>query len=197
MFLEKKKIIAGVDEVGRGSLFGPVFAGAVILNDLNKSLLLQAGLKDSKELSRKTISSLIPLIIENSQAWGLGQASAREIDAIGIRAATEKAMIRALQRLNTKPELVLVDGNLAIREWKGPQLTLIKGDKKSASIAAASVLAKGSRDDLIKRLSKKFPGYSLHTNVGYGSEKHRESIRNYGPTKLHRLSFLKKIIIEE
>ena len=187
-------IIAGVDEVGRGSLFGPVFAGAVILNDLNCSVLLNLGLKDSKKLSQRKISFLAPLILENSQAWGLGQASAREIDVIGIQSATETAMIRALQRLTQSPELILVDGKIPIKAWEGEQLTLIKGESQSPSIAAASVIAKESRDSLIKRLSKKFPNYGLENNVGYGTKFHREAIVRYGPSGLHRLSFLRKII---
>ena len=194
MCSKKEIIIAGVDEVGRGSLFGPVFAAAVILNDFNKVLLLNSGLKDSKKLSNKKISELVPIILENSQDWGLGQSSAREIDAFGIRAATEKAMIRALQRLTKKPKLILVDGILPIQQWEGKQITLIKGESKSPSIAAASVIAKASRDDLIKRLSIKFPNYGLNSNVGYGTKLHRKCINAYGPSRLHRLSFLKKII---
>tara|TARA_Y100001968_G_scaffold333849_1_gene400150 strand:- start:1286 stop:1870 length:585 start_codon:yes stop_codon:yes gene_type:complete len=189
-----QKIIAGVDEVGKGSLFGPVFASAVVLNDLDQTFLIASGLKDSKQLSKKKISELALLITQNSQSWGLGQASAREIDSIGIRAATETAMIRALQRLNKKPELVLVDGVLPIKGWEGEQITLIKGESKSPSIAAASVLAKHSRDDLIKRLSSQFPNYGLNTHVGYGTKHHCISIKRNGPSRLHRLSFLKKIL---
>tara|TARA_Y100001968_G_scaffold332104_1_gene389060 strand:+ start:711 stop:1295 length:585 start_codon:yes stop_codon:yes gene_type:complete len=190
-----KQIVAGVDEVGRGSLFGPVFAGAVILNKFHKSLLVDSGLKDSKKLSSRKISELAPLIQENSEAWAIGEASASEIDAIGIRAATESAMIRALKRLPQNPDLVLVDGALLIKEWEGKQINLIKGDSKSVCIAAASVIAKESRDSVIKELSSEYPEYGLNTNVGYGTKFHRESLKRYGPSKLHRLSFLNKIIV--
>ena len=189
----KQAIIAGVDEVGRGSLFGPVFAAAVILNDFHAQKLINFGLKDSKKLSKKKISFLTQIIQENSQAWGVGQASAREVDALGIRIATEKAMLRALQKLSKQPELVLVDGILPIRQWKGNQEVLIQGESKSPAIAAASVIAKSSRDELIKRLSKKFPQYGLETNVGYGTEFHRKQIKCYGPSKMHRITFLKNI----
>ena len=190
-----KQIVAGVDEVGRGSLFGPVFAGAVILNKFHKSLLVDSGLKDSKKLSSRKISELAPLIQENSEAWAIGQSSASEIDAMGIRAATEYAMIRALRLLPQNPDLVLVDGALLIKEWEGKQINLIKGDSKSVCIAAASVIAKESRDSVIKELSSEYPEYGLNTNVGYGTKFHRESLKRYGPSKLHRLSFLNKIIV--
>ena len=191
------EIIAGVDEVGRGSLFGPVFAAAVILNKLDEIKLLNLGLKDSKKLSGKQISFLAPLIKQSAQCWGLGQASAKEIDEVGIREGTEKAMIRALQRLLIKPEIVLVDGNLPIKKWKGPQKTIIKGDSYFSCIAAASVIAKEARDKLIQRLSENFPEYGLKTNVGYGTIFHRHALKIQGPTNLHRLTFLKKILKAE
>ena len=193
MYFEMSKI-AGVDEVGKGSLFGPVLASAVILNELNANILLKAGVKDSKKLSKKKITLLAPLIKQNSNSWGIGQASAREIDALGIRLATERAMIRALQRLNLKPELVLVDGVLPIREWNGSQETIKQGETHYPAIAAASIIAKEYRDGLMKRMSSKFPGYGINKHVGYGTEFHRKAIKLLGPTKLHRLSFLKKII---
>ena len=192
--LNKKKIIAGVDEVGKGSLFGPVFAGAVILNKTAELKLINAGLKDSKELSAKKRSKLLPIIQEQSTYWAIGQSSAREIDRYGIRVATEKAIIRALQRLYKKPDLVLVDGKLPIRLWPGNQITLIKGESKSAAIAAASVVAKEMRDSLIKRLALDFPNYGIEKNMGYGTELHRKSLILYGSTRLHRKSFLSKIV---
>ncbi len=112
-----KYLIAGVDEVGKGCLFGPVFAGAVILSKTNESELLSQGLRDSKKLSQRKRYKLVPLIKENSIAWSLGQASAREIDRIGIREATEKAMLRALEKFSSPPDLLLVDGILPIRLW--------------------------------------------------------------------------------
>ncbi len=194
--ISKKKKIAGVDEVGRGSLFGPVFAGAVVLNSSAEAQLLKAGLKDSKLLTARKRASLIPLIKRASSTWGLGQASSIEIDSLGIRKATEKAMLRALQRLSKPIDLVLVDGILPIRIWEGPQQTLVHGESQSLSIAAASVLAKEARDALIKRLAKTFPGYELEKNVGYGTAVHRKALLKQGITTLHRRTFLSKIFCE-
>jgi len=186
--------IAGLDEVGRGSLFGPVFAAAVILDNLSEVILRGKGLRDSKKLTSKKRAYLVPLIKKNCLAWAIGQASSREIDQIGIRDATEKAMLRALKGIKEPIEMIIVDGVLPIKDWGGPQQTLIKGDEKNMAIAAASVLAKESRDSLIKRLSKRFPEYGLDKNVGYGTKHHRKIIAQLGPTSLHRKSFLSKII---
>ena len=188
-----KSLIAGVDEVGKGSLFGPVFAGAVILSKDNETTLLCNGLKDSKKLNSRQRNKLVPLIKKNSINWSLGQASAREIDSIGIRRATEKAMLRALEKLSSPPDLVLVDGILPIRLWEGKQRTQVRGENHYASIAAASVLAKEARDDLIKRLSRKYSFYGLENNKGYGTEVHRKSLIKAGASKLHRKSFLTKL----
>ena len=192
--LLKQSEIAGVDEVGKGALFGPVFAGAVILDEQNEITLLNAGLKDSKILTAKKRAILVPLIKKNSIAWALGHASNQEIDSIGIRSATEKAMIRALMQLKSPLQMVLVDGILPIRSWAGPQETLVNGEKKSPAIAAASVLAKEARDELIRLLAQNYPGYSLETNVGYGTKFHREALIKLGPTSLHRKSFLSKLL---
>ncbi len=188
------QVTAGVDEVGRGSLFGPVFAGAVILNQFQGTYLRNKGLKDSKVLSPKSREKLAPLIKEKAEGWGLGQSSANEIDKFGIRKATELAMIRALQKLPLTPELVLIDGILELRLWKGQQKTLIRGDSKNHAIAAASVLAKEERDNLIKRLAIKFPAFGLENNVGYGTNFHRRALLTVGPTVLHRQTFLSKIL---
>ena len=192
--LPKKSKIAGVDEVGKGALFGPVFAGAVILDENAEITLINAGLKDSKLLTSKKRAILVPLIKQEAQSWALGQASQKEIDLIGIRSATEKAMIRALEKLKNPPEMVLVDGVLPIRLWRGSQKTLVHGESKYPAIAAASVLAKEARDELIKRLADIYPGYGLETNVGYGSKFHREALVKIGPTSLHRKSFLSKLL---
>ena len=188
-----KYLIAGVDEVGKGCLFGPVFAGAVILSKTNESKLLSQGLKDSKKLSQRKRYKLVPLIKENSIAWSLGQASAREIDRIGIREATEKAMVRALEKFSSPPDLILVDGILPIRPWSGKQKTQVRGESHFPSIAAASVLAKEARDELIKRLACKYTFYGLEKNKGYGTKAHRDNLINKGATKLHRKSFLSKL----
>ncbi len=192
----KKFLIAGVDEVGKGCLFGPVFAGAVILSKENEKTLLNQGLKDSKKLSARQRHNLFPLIKNNSRAWAIGQASAREIDRIGIRKATEKAMLRALEKFSSPPDLILVDGILPIRLWPGKQKTQVRGENHFASIAAASVLAKETRDELIKRLSRKYSLYELEKNKGYGTEIHRTNLIKAGATKLHRKSFLSRLKID-
>ena len=186
--------VAGVDEVGRGCLFGPVFAGAVVLEADNAGRLQQAGLTDSKQLSARRRESLVPLIEREAEAWGLGQASAREIDLLGIRPATELAMLRALQRLPHRPELVLVDGNLPLRPWLGEQRSIVAGDQHSPAIAAASVIAKQSRDALAQRLSRRFPGYGLERHAGYGTAQHRQALLDLGPSALHRRSFLRRLL---
>ena len=190
-----KILIAGVDEVGKGCLYGPVFAGAVIISKENELKLLQEGLKDSKNLTAHQRDILVPSIKEKSIAWSIGQASAREIDKYGIRTATEKAMIRALEKFSTPPDLIVVDGVLPIRLWAGKQITKVRGESSFPSIAAASVLAKQSRDELIKRLAKKYYAYGLENNKGYGTKLHRRCLIDEGPSKLHRKSFLSKIII--
>ena len=190
-----KFLIAGVDEVGKGCLFGPVFAGAVILSKENETILFSLGLKDSKKLSHRKRRNLVPLIKKNSIAWSIGQASAREIDSLGIREATEKAIIRALEKFTSPPNLILVDGILPIRLWSGEQKTQIRGESHFASIAAASVLAKETRDDLMKRLSPKYNLYGIEKNKGYGTENHRKNLIKAGLTKLHRKTFLSRLEI--
>ena len=192
----KKCLIAGVDEVGKGCLFGPVFAAAVILSKANEINLLSQGLKDSKKLSPQKRKNLVPLIKKHSIAWAIGQSSAREIDAIGIREATEKAMIRALEKFPSPPDLLLVDGILPIRLWQGKQKTQVRGESHFASIAAASVIAKETRDELIKRLARKYCDYGLEKNKGYGTEIHRTNLIKAGATKLHRKSFLTRLEID-
>ncbi len=188
-----KYLIAGVDEVGRGCLFGPVFAGAVILSKENESKLLSEGLKDSKKLSHRQRYKLVPLIKENSIAWSIGQASAREIDIFGIREATEKAMVRALEKFSSTPDLILVDGILPIRLWPGKQNTQVRGESHFPSIAAASVLAKEARDELMKRLALLYSFYGLEKNKGYGTAFHRKQLIHSGETRLHRKSFLSRL----
>lgn len=189
--------LAGVDEVGRGALFGPVFAAAVILTENACRQLQAAGLTDSKKLTARRRQALVPLIRAEALAWGIGQASAACIDRCGIRGATELAMLRALQQLMVPPSacpgppsLVLVDGVLPLRLWEGQQRTLVRGDQQCLAIAAASVLAKEERDALIRRLDSRFPGYGLHRHAGYGTLQHRQALNSLGPTPLHRLSFL-------
>ena len=187
--------IAGVDEVGRGCWFGPVFAGAVVLSDAARETLSAAGLTDSKALSAKRRSQLVPLILEQAESWALGQASAQEVDGLGIRSATERAMLRALQRLGSPaPDHVLVDGNLPLRLWSGSQETVVRGDSAHLEIAAASVLAKQARDALLVRLGQCYPGYGFERHAGYGTAQHRAAVLSLGPTQLHRRSFLRKVL---
>ena len=179
-----KKIIAGVDEVGRGSLIGPVYAAAVILDEcINKKLL-----KDSKVLTKDKREKLNKYIKENS-IWAIGQASTKEIDKINILHASLLAMKRAILKLNKKPSLVLIDGN-KLPDLKNYKLEyVIKGDQKIPSISAASIIAKVSRDKFITKLSKQFDNYGWDTNSGYGTKEHLKAIKNFGITKYHRKTF--------
>ncbi|NQW08185.1 MAG: ribonuclease HII [Candidatus Pelagibacter sp.] len=178
------KILAGVDEVGRGSLIGPVYAAAVILNDsINKKLL-----KDSKSLTKDKREKLYKYIKENS-IWAIGQASIKEIEKINILHASLLAMKRAILKLKKKPSLVLIDGN-KLPNLKNYNLKyVIKGDQKISSISAASIIAKVSRDKFITKLSKEFNGYGWDTNSGYGTKEHLKAIKKFGITKYHRKTF--------
>ena len=178
------KILAGVDEVGRGSLIGPVYAAAVILNkSINKKLL-----KDSKSLSKIRQKELFTYIKKNS-VWAIGQASIKEIEKINILHASLLAMKRAIKKLKKKPTLILIDGN-KLPNLKNYNLKyVIKGDQKIPSISAASIIAKVSRDRFITALSKKFGNYGWNTNSGYGTKKHLSAIKKFGITKYHRKTF--------
>jgi len=187
------KLEIGIDEVGKGCIFGPVFSAIVVIEKKNISVLRNLGIDDSKKLSKKKREQLIPYIFNFLEDWGLGQSSVREIDTLGIRYATEISMIRAIDKLKCKPSKILVDGSLPIRSWEGHQETVIKGDNKFISIAAASIIAKVKRDNLIHRISKKYKEYSLSTNNGYGTKKHFYYIDQHGITNLHRKTFLKNL----
>ena len=182
----------GIDEVGRGALFGPVFSAVVVLTKKNEFILKQFGVTDSKKLTPKKRQLLLPKILLLSADYGIGQSSAREIDKFGIRIATELSMIRALKKLKKKPSLIIVDGPLSLRPWNGIQRNIVSGDSKFTAIASASIIAKVSRDNLMERLEKKYPGYLIFKNKGYGTKEHLSSIKDYGITNLHRKSFLKK-----
>ena len=179
-----KKIIAGVDEAGRGSLIGPVYAAAVILKkNINKK-----SIKDSKKISKHKREVLDKYIKKNS-IWSVGSASVKEIERLNILNATLLAMKRAIRKLKKKPNLTLIDGN------KTPHMPyynlryIVKGDQKIAEISAASIIAKVSRDKVIKNLSKKFSGYFWDKNYGYGTKKHILAIKKLGVTEYHRKKF--------
>jgi len=183
----------GIDEVGRGAIFGPVFSAVVVLTEKNKFILKQFGVTDSKKLTPKKRILLLSKILLLSSDYGIGQSSAREIDKLGIRVATELSMIRALKKLKEKPSELIIDGPLLLRPWPGMQKNIISGDSKFISIASASIVAKVSRDNLMERLEKKYSGYLILKNKGYGTKEHFSLIKENGITNLHRKSFLKKL----
>jgi ribonuclease HII len=181
----KDLVEAGCDEVGRGCLAGPVVAAAVILPKKFRHKLLN----DSKQLSKEERLSLKEEITTKALAWAIAEVSNNEIDEINILNASFKAMHLALDKLTMKPELLLIDGNRFKPYGETPFECIIKGDGRYFSIAAASVLAKIYRDELMERMASQYPGYSWETNVGYPTEEHREGIKKLGITPLHRKSF--------
>lgn len=184
---EGYRVVCGVDEAGRGPLAGPVCAAAVILP---RGLEIP-GLTDSKKLSDKKRRELYPIIKEQAVAYGIGFASHEEIDQINILQATYLAMERALEQLEGKADLALIDGNRA-RDFGLAVKTIVKGDSLSASIAAASVLAKVTRDDLMLKLAEEYPQYSFEIHKGYGTKAHYAALTEHGPSPVHRMTFLKK-----
>lgn len=182
------QIICGVDEAGRGPLAGPVCAAAVILPP-NADI---PGLNDSKKLSDKRRRELYPLIMEQAIAYGIGFADHKEIDEINILQATFLAMERALFQLSVKPELALIDGNRK-KDFGIPVKTVVHGDSLSASIAAASILAKVTRDDLMLKMAEEYPQYGFEIHKGYGTKAHYQALAEHGPSPVHRMTFLKKL----
>ena len=183
---EGYRLICGVDEAGRGPLAGPVCAAAVIL----PTGFLPEGLDDSKKLSEKKREQLFPVICENALAYSVAFASVEEIEEINILQAAMLAMNRAIGGLSLQPELALIDGNRC-PETAMESRFVIGGDGRCASIAAASVLAKVSRDRLMKELAEKYPQYGFEKHKGYGTRAHYEALRRFGPCPIHRMSFLK------
>ena len=181
--------ICGVDEAGRGPLAGPVCAAAVIL-PLDIEI---PGLNDSKKLSDKKRRELFPVICENAIAYGIAFADHREIDEINILQATYLAMERAIDQLPVKPDFALIDGNRA-KDFGIPLETVVGGDGRSASIAAASILAKVTRDDYMLKMAEEYPGYGFEIHKGYGTKIHYEAIKEYGICEIHRRSFLKNVL---
>lgn len=180
--------IAGVDEVGRGALFGPVVAAAVVLPTTAIAPLEKAGVTDSKKLTPRKRQQLARQI-KQMAPYAIGMASVYEIDRINILQASLLAMRRAIAQLSPQPQLCLVDGNQPIRHLPMAQKTVVKGDQSELAIAAASIIAKVWRDDLIIRLDHHYPGYDLASNKGYGSAKHRAGIATQGICRQHRTSF--------
>ncbi len=187
LYSDKIHLICGVDEAGRGPLAGPVCAAAVIL----PAGLEIPGLTDSKKLTDKKRRELYPIIKENALAYGIAFASEQEIDEINILQATFLAMKRALEQLEMKPDLALIDGNRET-DFGLPVKTVVKGDSLSANIAAASVLAKVTRDDVMEALAQEYPEYSFEIHKGYGTKAHYAALREHGASPVHRVSFLKK-----
>lgn len=180
--------VAGVDEAGRGCLAGPVFAAAVIIPDQAGSTITFSDIHDSKQLSEKARESLRKLIEQNSLSWGVGQASNTEIDQYGILPATRLAVSRAIAELSFDPAHLLVD-YITLPDNPLPQTRLVKGDARSVSIAAASILAKTHRDSFMIQASETYSEYGFDQNKGYGTTFHRNVIQEFGPCPLHRLSF--------
>ena len=181
----------GLDEVGKGAVFGPVFSAVVVLPEKNKFILKRFGVMDSKKLTPKKRKVLLPKILLLASDYGIGQSSVREIDRLGIRVATELSMIRALKKLKDKPSKLMIDGPLLLRPWNGIQKNIVSGDAKFTAIASASIIAKVSRDNLMERLEKKYSGYLIFKNKGYGTKEHLSIIKDKGITNLHRQSFLR------
>lgn len=186
------RLICGVDEAGRGPLAGPVCAAAVIL----PPHIEIPGLNDSKKLTDKRRRELFPIIKEQAVAYGIGLASHEEIDSINILQATYLAMERAIAQLQVKPELALIDGNRT-KDFGIPVETVVKGDSLSASIAAASILAKVTRDDLMVTAAEEYPQYQFEIHKGYGTKAHYAALTAHGPSPIHRMSFLKKFYGEK
>ncbi len=184
-YFQKEKIEAGCDEAGRGCLAGPVVAAAVILPKKYKHKVLN----DSKQLTEKQRFEIKKDIIKDAIAWGVGVASPGEIDDINILNASYLAMDRAVEKLKVAPELLLIDGNRFKTSTEIPFECIVKGDGKYLSIAAASILAKTYRDDLMRQLAIEFPGYGWETNVGYPTRAHRDGLQEMGSTPHHRMSF--------
>lgn len=184
--------ICGVDEAGRGPLAGPVYAAAVILSPERPI----EGLNDSKKLSENKRELLFDKIIENAVAYAIASASVAEIEELNILGATYLAMTRAVNALDIKPELALIDGNRIPPSLDTPAKTVVKGDALSESIAAASILAKVSRDRVLVELDAEYPRYGFAVHKGYGTAAHTAALREYGPCPAHRPSFLKKILGE-
>ncbi len=185
---EKYKLLAGVDEAGRGPLAGPVVAAAVIIDDEN----FIKEIDDSKKLSEKKREELFDIILNQSISYGIAEAGIEKIEEVNILQASLSAMKNAVGKLNPAPDIILVDGNKLFAS-NVPAHPIVKGDAKSYSIGAASILAKVWRDRLMRKAAESYPEYGWERNKGYGTKEHIEAIKRYGITPLHRKKFLRKI----
>lgn len=190
---ENYNIIAGVDEVGRGPLAGPIVSCAVVLdlNVIDEDLILW--INDSKKLNERKREELASIIKEKALAYYIASRDSKQIDERGIGVCNNEVFFEACTNLKVKPDLVLSDG-YTVKGIQIPNKSVIKGDTKSACIAAASIVAKVYRDNLMKEYAEKYPYYGFEENVGYGTTKHIEGIKEYGPTEIHRMSFLTNIL---
>lgn len=184
----RKTCVAGIDEAGRGALAGPVAAGAVIFPADEKIAARLGGVRDSKQMTARQRNAWSGQIREVALAWGVGLASCQEIDALGIVPATRLAVERALDALSTPPDYLILDGTLSVAR-PVLQTSLIKGDCRSLSVAAASVLAKTTRDALLEQLGLEYPAYGFASHKGYGTSAHLLALEKFGPTPQHRRSF--------
>ncbi len=183
------KKIGGIDEAGRGPLAGPVVAACVILD---KNPMIQ-GINDSKKISEKNRDKIFDIIVNSDIAYGIGISDNNEIDKMNILNATFLAMKRAIAMATKKPDFIIVDGNQTIKDVDYTQKSVVQGDSKSITIACASILAKVTRDKIMKQYAEIYPQYGLDKHKGYGTKEHIEAINKYGITPIHRLSFLKNI----
>ncbi len=179
------RFIAGIDEAGRGPLAGPVLAAAVMF----PPKIRIKGLDDSKKLSREKREELYPKILESATSVGVGIANEKEVDRLNIQNATNIAMHRAVERLSTSPDHILIDGTRKIKTLNLPQTCIKGGDARCSSIAAASIIAKVTRDRIMERLETLYPGYGFSAHKGYGTKRHLKSLKRLGPAPIHRKSF--------
>ena len=185
LYNEGISCIAGVDEVGRGCLAGPVVAASVILQ---KDCKIK-GIKDSKQLSPKRRDELYDVILAEAVAYGLGVVDSQEIDKINILNATLKAMKLAVESLSIKPQYLLIDGNQPLKSISIPQKIIVKGDVRSVTVGAASIIAKVTRDRMMAGLEQKYPNYTFSIHKGYGTQRHLTELKAHGPTPIHRMTF--------
>jgi len=189
LFKKGYQYIAGIDEAGRGPLAGPVVAGIVVFKNKNVKKWLKFNIKDSKKLSHKKRKVILKIIEQEAKEWRIGVMSEKIIDKINIREASLLAIKQAFAKIKTPVEYLLIDGKDTITDAPVNQKAIISGDEKSVIIAAASIIAKETRDDIMRRLAKKYPKYQFDQHKGYGTKKHLAMLKKHGPCKIHRKSF--------